>query len=101
MKYRKHVFICTNEKETGKKCCGEERGMALVNAFKDNMRSKGLQLEIRAQKTGCLDACNFGPSLVVYPEGIYYGNVLLSDVNEIVEEHLLQNQPVERLVLPY
>jgi (2Fe-2S) ferredoxin len=101
MKYRKHVFICTNEKETGKKCCGEERGMALVNAFKDNMRSKGLQLEIRAQKTGCLDACNFGPSVVVYPEGIYYGNVLLSDVNEIVEEHLLQNRPVERLVLQY
>jgi (2Fe-2S) ferredoxin len=94
-------LFAPNEKEAGKKCCGEERGMALVNAFKDTIRSKGLQMEIRAQKTGCLDACNFGPSLVVYPEGIYYGNVLLSDVNEIVEEHLLQNRPVERLVLQY
>ena len=101
MKYRKHVFICTNQKEAGKKCCGEERGMALVNAFKDSIRSKGLQIEIRAQKTGCLDACNFGPSLVVYPEGTYYGHVELFDVNEIVEEHLLRDRPVERLVLPY
>lgn len=101
MKYQKHVFICTNTKEAGKKCCGEERGMALVQAFKDEIRNRGLQTQMRAQKTGCLDACNFGPSLVVYPEGTYYGNVQLSDVTEIVEKHLLGKQPVERLVLPY
>lgn len=101
MKYKKHVFICTNTKEAGKKCCGEERGMALVQAFKDEIRNRGLQTQMRAQKTGCLDACNFGPSLVVYPEGTYYGNVQLSDVTEIVEKHLLGDEPVERLVLPY
>ncbi len=101
MKYKKHVFICTNTKEAGKKCCGEEKGMALVNAFKEEIKNRRLQLEMRAQKTGCLDACNFGPALVVYPEGTYYGYVQLSDVQEIVEKHLLQNQPVERLVLPY
>jgi (2Fe-2S) ferredoxin len=101
MKYKKHVFICTNTKEAGKKCCGEERGMALVQAFKDEIRNRGLQTQIRAQRTGCLDACNFGPSLVVYPEGTYYGYVQLTDVTEIVEKHLLVNEPVERLVLPY
>jgi (2Fe-2S) ferredoxin len=91
MKYKKHVFICTNTKEAGKKCCGEEKGMALVQAFKDEIRNRGLQM----------DACNFGPSLVVYPEGTYYGHVQLTDVTEIVVKHLLGDQPVERLVLPY
>jgi (2Fe-2S) ferredoxin len=101
MKYTKHVFICTNEKEGGKKCCGEEKGMLLVNRFKEALKSRGLQMHIRAQRTGCLDACNFGPVLVVYPEGTYYGNIQPEDVNEIVEKHLLQNQRVTRLMLPY
>ncbi len=99
MKYQKHVFICTNQKPAPKKCCGEERGMALVNAFKDKLKEKGLNIEIRAQKAGCLDVCAFGPALVVYPEGVFYGNVQLSDVDEIIESHLINNQKVERLVI--
>src|SRR4051812_35300900 len=99
MKYKKHVFICTNEKPDGKKCCGEARGMDLVNAFKDLVKKNNLNTEIRAQKAGCLDVCAFGPSLVVYPEGVFYGHVQLSDVQEIFDEHLLNNRPVERLVL--
>jgi (2Fe-2S) ferredoxin len=75
--------------------------MILVNAFKEAIKSRGLQMEMRAQKTGCLDACNFGPALVVYPEGTYYGHVQPEDVEEIVEKHLLQNQPIAHLVLPY
>ena len=57
-----------------------------------------LKTTIRAQRAGCIDACDFGPSVVVYPEGIYYGNVRLKDVREIVESHLVQNIPVERLI---
>jgi (2Fe-2S) ferredoxin len=99
MKYQKHVFICTNQKDAPKKCCGEDRGMALVNAFKESLKAKGLQTEIRAQKTGCLDVCAFGPGLVVYPEGVFYGNVQPSDVEEIVESHLVNDKVVERLVI--
>jgi (2Fe-2S) ferredoxin len=99
MKYKKHVFICTNQKDAPKKCCGEDRGMALVNAFKESLKAKGLQTEIRAQKTGCLDVCAFGPGLVVYPEGVFYGNVQPSDVEEIVESHLVNDKVVERLVI--
>jgi (2Fe-2S) ferredoxin len=99
MKYQKHVFICTNQKDAPKKCCGEERGMALVDAFKNSLKEKGLNVEIRAQKAGCLDVCGFGPSLVVYPEGIFYGNVQLTDIEEIIESHLVNNTPVERLVI--
>ncbi|MDJ1484400.1 (2Fe-2S) ferredoxin domain-containing protein [Cytophagaceae bacterium YF14B1] len=101
MKFKKHVFICTNQKEAPKKSCGEANGMALVEEFKKELKERGLQIEIRAQRAGCLDACAFGPSLVVYPEGVYYGNVQLTDVKEIVEEHLVADRPVQRLVLPF
>jgi (2Fe-2S) ferredoxin len=101
MKYQKHVFICTNDKDAPKKCCGSERGMALVDAFKDALKAKGLQTEIRAQRAGCLDICGFGPSMVVYPEGVFYGNVQPEDVAEIVESHLVNNQVVERLKLDF
>ncbi|MCU0416942.1 MAG: (2Fe-2S) ferredoxin domain-containing protein [Cytophagaceae bacterium] len=101
MKYVKHVFICTNQKPEGKKCCGEAHGMALVEAFKKEIKDRGLHIDIRAQRAGCLDVCGQGPALVVYPEGIFYGNVQLSDVVEIVEQHLIHNQPVTRLKLPF
>ena len=99
MKFKKHVFICTNDKDAPKKCCGSERGMMLVDAMKNSLKERGLQLEIRAQKAGCLDQCAFGPSMVVYPEGIFYGNVQPSDIEEIVESHLINDKIVERLVI--
>ena len=99
MKYQKHVFICTNQKDAPKKCCGEVHGTALVEAFKLAMKERELLPTMRAQRTGCLDMCAKGPAIVVYPEGIFYGNVQLSDVEEIVESHLVNNQPVERLRL--
>jgi (2Fe-2S) ferredoxin len=99
MKYTKHVFVCTNYKEAPKKCCGSERGMELVNAFKEGLKERGLDIEIRAQRAGCLDTCGKGPSVVVYPEGVFYGFVTPDDVNEIIEKHLVGNEPVERLVI--
>jgi (2Fe-2S) ferredoxin len=101
MKYRKHVFICTNEKPDGKKCCGEQRGMELVNAFKDLVKKNNLNTEIRAQRAGCFDVCSFGPAVVVYPEGIFYGHVQLNDVEEIFNEHILNGRVVERLELKF
>ncbi|WP_337044710.1 (2Fe-2S) ferredoxin domain-containing protein [Emticicia sp. 17c] len=101
MKFKKHVFVCTNDKEAPKKSCGSVHGMALVEAFKASIKDKGLNLDIRAQKSGCLDVCAFGPSVVVYPEGVWYGNVQLADIEEIVESHLVNNQPVERLMLKF
>ncbi len=101
MKFSKHVFICTNDKDAPKKCCGSERGMALVEAFKEEIKKNDLLTEIRAQRAGCLDTCAFGPSVVVYPEGVWYGHVQPEDVKEIVESHLINNQPVERLQLKF
>jgi (2Fe-2S) ferredoxin len=100
MKFKKHVFICTNQRPDGKECCGEQRGMALVEAFKKEIKERKLSIEIRAQRAGCIDVCSHGPALVVYPEGIFYGNVELRDVLEIVESHLVNNTVVERLKIP-
>lgn len=101
-KYEKHLFICTNQRPAGARIsCGEAYGLALVAAFKKAILHHGLNTEIRAQRTGCMETCELGPSIVVYPEGIFYGHVQLSDVDEIVSEHLLNNRVVERLKLSF
>ncbi len=102
MKYQRHIFICTNEREDKTKVsCGEKTGMDLVQAFKKSIKDRGLNVEVRAQKAGCLDVCDFGPALVVYPEGVFYGAVMLSDVEEIIEQHIVNNVPVQRLKLSF
>lgn len=102
MKYKKHIFICTNQRPEGARVsCGEAHGLALVAAFKKAVKDKGLSAEIRAQKAGCLETCELGPSVVVYPEGVFYGKVQLSDVQEIVDEHVENDRIVERLVMKF
>jgi (2Fe-2S) ferredoxin len=98
--FHKHIFICTNERAGGeRRSCGEQHGMALVTAFKASLKQKNLPIRVRAQRAGCLDICNFGPTLVIYPEGTFYVNVQLSDVEEIISEHIVNNRPVGRLLL--
>lgn len=101
MKYDKHIFICTNQRAPGadKPSCGEAHGLELVTEFKKILKERNLPIKVRAQKAGCLDICNYGPTLVVYPEGIFYVGVGISDVKEIIEQHIVNNKPVARLVL--
>lgn len=98
LKFDKHIFVCTNQRGECKRCCGEEHGKALVDAFKHSIKEKHLKhLKVRAQRAGCFDLCSFGPVVIVYPEGVYYGKVELSDVEEIVSEHIVNDRPVKRL----
>ncbi|MBK7970620.1 MAG: (2Fe-2S) ferredoxin domain-containing protein [Bacteroidetes bacterium] len=102
MKFEKHVFICTNERAAGeRKSCGNAHGLELVKCFKKQLKDLGLNTKIRAQQPGCLDACEHGPALVVYPDGVFYGGVEISDVDQIVNDHLINNKPVERLVINF
>lgn len=101
-KYKKHIFICTNDKENGKKCCTADFGLQLINSFREN--SKELEIsnkDIRIQRSGCLGVCSNGPALVVYPEGVFYGKVTLDDVKEITESHIKNDKFVERLKLDF
>lgn len=100
MKFKKHIFICTNQRE-GRESCGEASGMRLVELFKKSIKDRNLHVEVRAQRAGCLDVCEFGPALVVYPEGVFYGKVSENDVVEIVESHIVNDVPVERLKVKF
>ena len=99
MIYDKHIFICVNQRatEAPRKSCGEAQGMEIVDAFKKKLKELNLPIKLRAQKAGCLDICDFGQTLVVYPEGVFYVGVELSDVDEIIQEHIINDRIVERL----
>ena len=101
LKFDKHIFICTNQRAEGseKPSCGEKHGAEIVKAFKEKIKAKNLAIKIRAQSAGCLGICSFGQTLVIYPEGTFYIGVELADVDEIIEEHLVHNRPVTRLLL--
>jgi (2Fe-2S) ferredoxin len=100
MRYRHHLFICENRRPDGapKGSCAARGGEAVRQAFKDELRKRGLTEEIRANGAGCLDLCGQGPVVVVYPEGTWYAPVKPEDVAEIVEEHLVGGAPVARLL---
>jgi len=99
--FRKHVFVCLNERppDSPKGDCTRKGSPALLKAFKEALRARGLDDEIRANKAGCLDNCENGCSAVVYPKGVWYGRVTVADVEAIVEKHLISGEPVERLRL--
>ncbi len=101
MRFRHHVFVCENSRpaEDQRGSCGAKGGGSIRNALKAEVKRRGLETEIRANAAGCLDACSAGPTVVVYPEGIWYGAVRVEDVPEIVERHLIKGEPVERLMI--
>lgn len=73
--------------------------MEIVDAFKKILKEKNLPIKVRAQRAGCLDICDYGQTVVVYPEGTFYVGVELTDVDEIIQEHVIHNRPVQRLIL--
>jgi (2Fe-2S) ferredoxin len=98
--YDKHIFVCNNERKNNeRRSCGDQHGLELVAAFKKQLNDKKLPINIRSQKCGCLGICDFGPTIAIYPEGTFYVNVQLDDVSEIIEQHIIQNKTVERLLL--
>jgi (2Fe-2S) ferredoxin len=99
MRFEHHIFICENLRtdEDPRGSCAAKGSPAIREAMKKEIKARGLRGKVRANQSGCLDACEFGPSMVVYPEGIWYGGVTPADVPEILESHIIGGQPVERL----
>ena len=96
-KFEHHVFICMNERDGDARVSCGHKGRKLKDAFKDAVKAAGLKGSVRANESGCLDQCEHGPTVVVYPEAVWYGFVKLDDVQEIVTEHLVHGRPVARL----
>lgn len=98
--FRHHIFCCTNKRPAGDErgCCVDRGGGALRNYMKDRCKDMGLD-DVRINAAGCLDRCEEGPVMVVYPEGVWYKCATEAEVDEIIENHLMGGEPVARLQL--
>ncbi len=99
--YRKHIFFCVNDRgpDSERPSCNRCGSAAIRDYAKRRIKELGLSGEgnIRVNQAGCLDRCEEGPVCVVYPEGTWYTYVDEEDVDEIIESHLLDGKPVDRL----
>jgi len=97
--FQHHVFFCINERDDGRACCADRNAQALQEYAKKRLKTLDMNGpgKIRINKAGCLDRCEEGPVLVVYPEGIWYTYIDEEDIDEIVDSHLIAGKPVERL----
>lgn len=100
-KFAHHIFICTNQRPPAnpRGCCDPAGLGNLQLLFKKELAARGLKDTVRANKAGCLDQCEHGPTVVVYPAAVWYGGVQPEDVREIIESHLVNKIPVARLQL--
>lgn len=99
--YRAHLFVCTNQRPPGHKrgCCAGKDSERLRNYMKKRAKELGIE-DVRVNNAGCLDRCELGPCVVIYPEGVWYAPQNEADCDEILEKHLMQGKRVERLMLP-
>ena len=101
--YKKHVFVCENtrdEKDT-RGSCSQKGSSQFREVLKEAIAEKGIKSKIRINKAGCLGTCNQGISMVIYPDGIWYGKVSEKDIEEIVEKILLKDELIDRLLMPF
>src|SRR3954468_17088536 len=103
-KIERHFFVCANQRPqgagggSGKPSCGE-RAAAILTALQQGLGAHPeLWGRVAITATGCLGPCFEGPTMVVYPEGVWYARVAAEDVAEIVETHMVGGRAVERLV---
>ncbi len=96
-----HIFICGNQRSPGhaRGCCDPDGSEQLRNAFKAEVKRRGLNPLVRANKAGCLDQCELGPAVVIYPQGIWYGKVQLKDVSRIIEETIVGGKILDDLLI--
>ncbi len=102
-RFQKHIFICINERKSDDKrgCCSSRGSQVLLDYLKGRIHELGLKGKVRINKAGCLDACSKGPTMVVYPDDIWYAPRNNDDMEEILTEHIQNNRPVERLTLSF
>lgn len=95
-----HIFVCGSARLAGenKGLCLRKGAVDIVQAFNEEILDRELDGEIMVTATGCLGICSKGPVVVIYPDGIWYGEVSEDDVVEIVDG-LERGEAVERLIL--
>lgn len=101
-KPERHVLVCLNARPPGnpKGSCGEKGSPELFARLKALVKERGLTSRVIVNSTSCLKHCSRGITVAVYPENVWYSGVTQDDLPEIVDSHLQQGQPVERLFMP-
>jgi (2Fe-2S) ferredoxin len=94
MRYKQHLFVCTNTSS-----CARHNSEEIQKYLKGRLRELGLKNEIRANKSGCLDACEYSPVTVVYPEGVWYRITTEEEAEQVLQLHILGGKPVEHLMV--
>jgi (2Fe-2S) ferredoxin len=99
--FKHHIFCCTNQREPGapRECCANKNASELRDYMKNRVKELGLR-KVRVNNSGCLDRCELGPCIVVYPEGVWYRCSTKEEVDLIITEHLQGGTPVASLRLP-
>ncbi|ALG68082.1 (2Fe-2S) ferredoxin domain-containing protein [Beggiatoa leptomitoformis] len=99
---QKHVFVCAQSRPAGhpRGSCTERGCKPVIDEFFRQWQARNLFTTVSIAQSSCLGPCHLGTSVVVYPEGVMYGNVTIDDVSEIFEKHLIGDEVVERLVAP-
>jgi (2Fe-2S) ferredoxin len=100
--FARHIFICTNQRSADdpRGSCSKLGSEALHAHFKQEAKRLNLKGVVRANKAGCLDHCALGPSVVIYPEGVWYRVRTEADATEIMERHVMNGEVVTRLLMP-
>lgn len=99
--FQRHIFVCINERAADhpRGCCKHKDSQKVRDRIKRELTARGLSGQVRANNSGCLDQCEHGVTVVVYPEQVWYGGVTVDDVNEIVDRHIIAGEYVTRLML--
>ncbi|MBM3352336.1 MAG: (2Fe-2S) ferredoxin domain-containing protein [Betaproteobacteria bacterium] len=99
--FKRHVFVCLNERPAGhpRGCCLGRASEDIFNHLKSGAAKAGLKGEVRINRAGCLDHCEHGPTVVVYPEGTWYHVPTKQDAQEVLEKHIVGGQVVEHLLI--
>jgi (2Fe-2S) ferredoxin len=97
--YEAHVFVCTNERPAShpRGCCKAKGSEKLRDYMKARAKELGLK-NMRINTAGCMERCEIGPSLVIYPEGVWYQPTTNADIDEILATHLQGGGRVARLM---
>ncbi|MEE9343555.1 MAG: (2Fe-2S) ferredoxin domain-containing protein [Gammaproteobacteria bacterium] len=97
--YKHHVFFCTNARKDGRDCCQRFDAQEMRDYAKKRSKELGIAGKggVRINSAGCLDRCQEGPVIVIYPEEIWYCYLDKEDIDEILQAHLIDGHPVERL----
>lgn len=85
--YKKFIFVCVNQRPPGERvCCANAGGLVLYARLKNMIKDRGLQGRIRVTKSGCLDRCEDGPNIMVFPDNVWYSHVAEADLEPLVAQ---------------